>query len=714
MGAVEWWGAMRFLAPLFLLGALAVVLPLLFHLIRQTTRRQQWFSSLRFLETSPPRLTRRSRLQHWLLLLLRGAVIGLLALAFARPFFDTPVLTSPARARPQTTLLLVDTSASMRRDGLWEAAQERANSWIQRAGPEDTMALLSFDDSVTTLFGLAEWATADPATRQDECRRRLRAVAPGWGATHLDRALIRASELLAEAGATTSMRRVVLIGDLQEGCQRSALPGHDWPRGLQVVIERVRPHRPGNAGLAWLRSADRAASGVGERALPVRIGNSPDAVREAFELRWESGSAAPPVAVQVAAGTSRRIPLPQPPAEGTVGTLVLSGDDAAFDNRLHLVLAARRRVGVFCLSAEPAGDSAGLVYYLSRAFPEEAGAGVDLTVARDLPAAGEVKPMPVLVFLLQPPTVPQAEALNAFARQGGMVVAVIGAGGGGEPVGRLWGVPSLEVREGPVARSGYVLLGDIEFSHPLFAAFADPRYSDFSKVHFWKYRRVEGGLPAEARVLARFDSGDPAWIEVPVGRGTVLVLTSGWTPADSELARSTKFAPLLHTLVELAAGERAGAAQWQVGDTVVLPESLSSGSLVLERPDGERVALAPGTRQYGPLDQPGLYACVGGGERWPFAVNLDPAESRTAPLGADELAGLGVPLSAPESVEARSGERQQQVHRAELENRQKLWRIALLVVLGFVLGETWLAAAMTRRASRQAGGEESAAPGGGG
>lgn len=704
-------GAMRFLAPLFLLGALAIALPLLFHLIRQTTRQQQWFSSLRFLDTSPPRLTRRSRLQHWLLLVLRAAVIGLLALAFARPFFDTPVLTTPARTLPQATLLLVDTSASMRRDGVWEAAQERANTWIERAGPADAIALLTFDDAVRTVFGFDEWGAADPATRHEECRRRLRALAPGWGATHIDRALVQGSELLAEAGAGASVRRIVLISDLQEGCQRRALPGHDWPRGLQVVIETVRPRRPGNAGLTWLRAAERGVSGAGERTFPLRIGNSPDATRESFEVRWESASAPPPVAVQVAAGASRRIPLPQPLAEQAVGTLVLTGDDAAFDNRLHLVLASRRRVGVACLSEESAGDSRGLVYYLSRAFPKETGLGVDLAVAKELPPQGFTNPPPPLVFLLRPPTVPEAEALEAFARQGGTVVVVLGTGTGWEPLGRLLGAPSLEVMEAPVGRSGYVLLGDIEFSHPLFAAFADPRYSDFSKVHFWKYRRVAAGLPAEARVLARFDSGDPAWFEMPLGRGTVLVWTSGWTPADSELARSTKFAPLLHTLVELAVGERAGTAQWLVGDTVVLPESPNSGLLVIERPDGERVTLAPGTRHYGPLDQPGLYALVDGAERWPFAVNLDPAESRTAPLEADELAALGVPLSAPEGVAVTGAERQRQVHRAELEERQRLWRIVLLVVLGFVLVETWVAAALTRRATRQARGEESAAPG---
>ena len=78
--------AMSFLTPLYILGALAIAAPIVFHLIRRTPRGEVPFSSLMFLSPSPPRLTRRSRLDHWLLLLLRAAALCLLAFAFARPF----------------------------------------------------------------------------------------------------------------------------------------------------------------------------------------------------------------------------------------------------------------------------------------------------------------------------------------------------------------------------------------------------------------------------------------------------------------------------------------------------------------------------------------------------------------------------------------------------------------------------------------------------
>src|SRR5215208_4743479 len=113
---------MTFLAPLYIAGALAIALPIVFHLIRRTPHGRQAFSSLMFLSPSPPRLTRRSRLSNVLLLLLRAAALALLAFAFARPFFDRGANASVSQSRGRRIALLVDTSASMRRGDLWQQA----------------------------------------------------------------------------------------------------------------------------------------------------------------------------------------------------------------------------------------------------------------------------------------------------------------------------------------------------------------------------------------------------------------------------------------------------------------------------------------------------------------------------------------------------------------------------------------------------------------
>src|SRR5580704_17540473 len=126
---------MSFLAPLFLIGTLAVALPLVFHLVRRSSKEQMPFSSLMFLKPAPPRVTKRSRLEHILLLLLRCLVLCLLALSFARPFFQQPVAASPSPDTGRKLIVLVDTSASMRREGLWAAAVAKAGEALRDTTP---------------------------------------------------------------------------------------------------------------------------------------------------------------------------------------------------------------------------------------------------------------------------------------------------------------------------------------------------------------------------------------------------------------------------------------------------------------------------------------------------------------------------------------------------------------------------------------------------
>src|SRR5205809_450861 len=132
---------MSFLAPLFLLGALAVALPVIFHLIRRTSREKTLFSSLMFLMPTPPRITRRSRLENIVLLILRCLVLCLLALGFARPFIQKPLQADSKNVAAKKFVLLLDTSASMRRGNLWPDARAKATEILQQTSPLDQVAI---------------------------------------------------------------------------------------------------------------------------------------------------------------------------------------------------------------------------------------------------------------------------------------------------------------------------------------------------------------------------------------------------------------------------------------------------------------------------------------------------------------------------------------------------------------------------------------------
>ena len=101
---------MSFLNQALLFGLFAVSIPIIIHLMnRRRFRRVPW-AAMRFLNVSVEQNQRRMRLEDWILLILRCALVALLALAVARPVVEG------LRGLPGSKVaaaVILDTSASM-------------------------------------------------------------------------------------------------------------------------------------------------------------------------------------------------------------------------------------------------------------------------------------------------------------------------------------------------------------------------------------------------------------------------------------------------------------------------------------------------------------------------------------------------------------------------------------------------------------------------
>src|SRR5439155_11618964 len=194
------------------------------------------FSSLMFLLPSPPRVTRRSRLEHILLLVLRCGVLCLLAVGFARPFIKKPVSNEKAAGVARRMVVLIDTSASMRRANLWADARAKTESILRKTSPADEVTVATFDRQLHPLVTFEQWNFAPSGERAALAMRKLADTSPGWSATHLGNALISTAESLADTGGkpATGPRQIILITDLQEGSRLDQLQGYEWPRGIDL------------------------------------------------------------------------------------------------------------------------------------------------------------------------------------------------------------------------------------------------------------------------------------------------------------------------------------------------------------------------------------------------------------------------------------------------------------------------------------------------
>ena len=710
---------MSFLMPLYALGILAVGLPILFHLIQRRPKGQTEFSSTMFLTASPPRLTKRSRLENWPLLLLRSAAVVLLALAFARPFLRS--MTQLAMKPPgRQILVLVDKSASMQREDLWQQASRELDDVLDELEPSDQVALAAFDSTFQSLASFAQTSSIPFGGRGAMMRAAFADVTPTWAATNLGAALVSAADLLhttaedreketdtdaADVHAASALQpEIVLISDLQAGSDIEQLNGYQWPNGIRLRLRPVETEHPGNASLTVL-AADPTGQDDGTiDELCVRIRNEIESQQQQFRLQWSSGEMqgntpdmSPAYTVQVPPGESRVVRVALRDGE----SLTLDGDDHPFDNRVFVPQQQTLTRELRYVGDRDDDPKTGLSYYLQRATIDTT--NVQVEFQQQLPREFLVPPNPnaVPLVVVGPLTISREQdrerfdgfesTLRSYLHSGGRVLVVaskMGCDDQTELLRNLMGLQDFVVGEATVDE--YAMLSTIDFRHALFQPFANPRFNDFTKIRFWSHRLMESAeLENEnRRFLARFDDRSPALIEQAVGEGKLWILAAGWQALESQLALSTKFIPLLGGMFDPSRDHLVARDSFVVGQAVTLSAALrkSPGYKVLG-PDQSVVELA--TNEALVFDEPGVYQVVNGELATPLAINVDSNESRTSLLDKGELEKYGVQISHPISV-AQLQDTQRQMRDVELEGGQKIWRWLILVALAVLAIETIL------------------------
>lgn len=728
---------MSVLAPLYFAGALAIGLPILFHLIRRTPKSQRQFSSLLFLDPTPPRLTRRSRLDHWPLLLLRALALLLLCAAFARPFFRS-LAKSEVQPPGRRVVLMLDTSASMQRTGLWQQAVGVAGEIIDDLQPSDQLALVSFDQKPKTWFSLGQSDRSAGPERAEAAKAILNEIRPTWFSTQTGKALAYAAEIAAtqseaegldpeqrdprtDSGAVSRAPKnvtLVLVTDLQQGSHLEQLQSYDWPENVRVDVRRIRGPGRTNATSVVLGESPSGQSGQasGERSperddptrMRVRVSNSAASDHADFSLAWsgQTKDALTSLPVQVPPGQSRIVRMPMPPAGSS--TLELTGDDDDFDNRYHIVAPEPKPMSLVFLGRPAESDRDSLLYYLDRVPLSDSRRTVQ--VKQSIPAdtsetaGGNVRPDQVpLIVINRPLDASEQSWVKKRVVQGSTAMVVLtadvstrggDAAGIGQTIAGLGGGP-ITIAEGQ--RRDYHLLSRIDFDHRLFASMSDPQFNDFTKVRFWSHRKLEN-FDADWNIVARYDDQDPAFLSRSIERGRLVVMASGWQPAESQLALSTKFLPLVFALFQNST-TRGGETQQALGERLDIQPSTGSK---LRLPSGELVRYEyPEDQEQ--IDEPGVYTVVDGdaGSETSFAMNLAASESLTEPLGQDQLESLGV-LVGQHETSAQAAASDRQLKDRELEGRQSVWRWLLVATLALLGIESFWGSRLSRRDARPA------------
>lgn len=691
-------------------GAALAGIPLLLHMLRRTPAQRLPFSLVRFLPASLPKTTRRATPQHWPLMLLRMLAIALIAIAFARPFQRLSMLRPDNNGPGRRIAVLLDHSASMRRDGLREKLLAELQAVAADLQPEDVLSVAQFSEGTQRLISAEEWQQTAVESRPALMTRAAEAWAPDWRSTATGPALLEtATELSGQrVGASAeSERRVILITDFQEGSDLTALRSSTWPDNVRLDLRILTPEQSGNAGLSLLEDQKTGR-------IRVRLTASGDAPSSQYGLQIFDEAGQPLgdlISAEVAPGQRRTFTLPDVPADQPRPAGVeLAGDPHPFDNVADLPLNAPLTRRIAHAGSIDVNDSEAMRYYLQRVL--DGNESEPLEVVDLLSADGTALPPAADIRLaVVTDRVPEqlAARLRELADSGGIVLAALNSTAMAESLRPLF-PEGISVEEAAV--SDYAILTAPDLTAPWLAPFAAAQFSDFSSIRFWHYRKLSHSGPAAPwKVLATMDTGDPAILQLPANNGgAIYLLAAGWQPADSQLALSSRFPPLLLRLVQLAWPRQAGSQVFEAG-TQITPATLAgSETWTLKRPDGTVISPADQAAAGVPLkpvelDAPGRWVLTGqtqnGQVSTSLLVTVSAAESRTEPLPSGQLQALGLPaeLAAVKGAVSQQDESHSETQQdsAELEARQKLWRWFLLAGLGCLVLESTLATFLERK-----------------
>ena len=660
---------MSFLAPLMLIGALGLLVPIAIHLIGRRRAKVVRFAALEFLIATRRRTSRRLELRERVLLVVRALVCIAVPLALAKPFTSCESRGLSIARGPQGAVLVIDDSftAGYRlgdRSLLARATAEAARI-LERLGPEAEVAVIR----------AAEGQALPTELSRDHLRVRdsLLALAPSSRPADLDRALGRAAQLLA--GSNHQRRTVYLLAPLTRGSLRGGTPpwGADGPR-LEVIDLRGDASLPNLAVTSVIAEPD-ASAGTRGIAVVAEIANHGPVPVTGVTVSLSIGDAVVArgqVDVPAGARQVKRFLATLPAGARSAEVMVeLPRDALPADDRRHALARLRDDIHVLVVDGDPRADRRDdEVFYLEAALRPgdraEAGTVVNRITADDLDdVVLDQYDVAILANVAALPAERVAALAAWVAAGGGLLVA---AGDRVEPAAYERTMTPLlpqAVRDpidtgwgaAPDERAARALhLTKWEADHPIFAPFAQDA-PGLAEASFDKVLLLGPTTDtADRKVLARFTNGAAALVEARAGGGRLLLYTSTIDRDWNDLPLHPGFLPLMQESVRHLARrrDRASTAELLVGQAAPLP-TLDLKRLEVRGPEGTGAVFAgeriEGRRmvRFTATDAPGIYR-VGGSDQasasrdrdeLAFAVNLDPRGSDLTEVGPGALPPSG-------------------------------------------------------------------------
>lgn len=721
--------------PALIYGLAGASLPLIIHLLNRRKFREVPWAAMRFLLAAVKKNSRRIQVEQWLLLAVRTLVIVLVVSAMAKPFLESLGAVPVLAGRRTHRVLVLDGSLSMGYatdgDTRFDRAKAVAAQLVKDARRGDAISLVVMADPPRVVIG-------DPSPNHGEVLKELEEVTMPHGGTDLVASFNTIDEVLAVSNIP--QKEVVFLTDLQAASWRR--PAGSGDEGLKRVLARVEARGPRSVVIDLGRAGgeNRAVTDLRLNAPVVTVG-APALVRAVVRNFGPSrkdgvkvglvvdGNLGPEQTVDLPVGEDQAVVFQHTfvsPGDHLIAVQI-DGDPLKLDDRRWLATPVREQVGVLLVDghykAEPFQAETD---YLAQALSPESGSpGAPPLIRAEVVPEGQLArrdlaPYDAVVLCnIAQFTEAEVSALEDYLRQGGGVVVFGGDQVVTENYNRLLHADgkgllpaSLGLSVGDASKKGAAFgFNALGFRHPIVEPFAnepDSVVAGLTATKTWQFHKLKLPQGSVAKVALAFDNGDPAVVEMPRHRGTVIQVAtsadSGWTTWPLH----PSYPPVMEQLVLQAASGRAAERNVRVGQPLdqALPESGASAVVTVVLPGGRSVpsklqaAGGVSLLHFEDTELSGPYQVKVGpplATESTFAANPDPAESDPAKLDRAGLAAAvpGWTFAYMTNWKELTGDA------GGVSRRGEFHRPLLYALIAFLLLESFLAWRFGHHASRR-------------
>ncbi len=596
---------MTLFAPAFLLGLLAIGVPLWLHRLSSENPNRQPFSSVMFLEPGEPRRVLAKKLQYLLLLALRIGVLVLLALAFARPALQGATQTLLGESA-SLQVIVMDVSASMGYGQRWAHAQDAAADIIDDMESSDLGQLVS--------AGRLTRVLVEPSLDRASLRQGLNALEPELFRIDYGQVISALDGILRGVEMPVVMH---LVTDLQQTSSPTRFADLAPQVPLELQVHDISVPGEVNSGVDGVRWT--AASG--EVAIGLRgYGTAATGTTVVLEL---NGNEVGRRNVMVPADASAQLSfdgLELESGANRVFVRLIPGDALAADDERALVVRRPLPRPVLLVAGDPRSRDALFISAAMDAMPELA-----FELEQIAPGVLPDKTLTDYAFVIVGDGGALAEEdatlLRDYVTSGGALMMALGQRSAGLNQVPVTAHDFLAVSRFGSADEDYAAVGNLDRTHPALRSVDELR-----SARFFRYLAVE---PDEGDgVMAQLDDGTALLIDHTLGDGRVLLFTSSLDREWNDLPVMPVFVPLLAELSSYLTGGFALSSEASLGSTLS-PRAVGLAGGQIFDPDGDKALGLAGTGSGDEvlLDQTGFYEIVGSGQTELVAVNVDPRES---------------------------------------------------------------------------------------